>query len=426
MSQLSLFDPQTCECVSWSGNRNSAFERLDVFLPRAGRLYAASRNYDYGPRNRANISCLSPWIRHRLLLEEEVLAEILKYHSLNSAEKFIQEVFWRSYFKGWLEQRPSVWLQYRLDVKKMIEKLDLDVDLAQRYKTATCGKTGIGCFDAWATELVSTGYLHNHARMWFASIWMFELRLPWQLGADFFYRHLLDADPASNTLSWRWVAGLHTKGKNYIARRSNIEKFTAGRFSPEGLISDSLPLTENHEHPLQPVPQSAAAFENSTFGLLVTQEDCYPESLPISGTPKGICGLLSTCEHSMLARGKPAQEFATEAFSNALKRAEQHFECPAIRLDDSDHSDPEEWGALLVDWAQRQGVKTLVTAWVPVGPIREKLDEALPTLNQANITLLQVLRPYDRACWPHATGSFFKLRAKIPSIIKALGFDQLH
>ena len=50
--------------------------------------------------------------------------------------------------------------------------------------------------------------MHNHVRMWFASIWIFTLNLPWQLGADFFMQHLLDGDPASNTLSWRWVAGI--------------------------------------------------------------------------------------------------------------------------------------------------------------------------------------------------------------------------
>ena len=61
--------------------------------------------------------------------------------------------------------------------------------------------TGIEGFDDWARELVDTGYMHNHARMWFASIWIFTLRLPWALGADFFLRHLLDADAASNTLS---------------------------------------------------------------------------------------------------------------------------------------------------------------------------------------------------------------------------------
>ncbi len=92
----------------------------------------------------------------------------------------------------------------------------------------------------------SAGYLHNHARMWFASIWIFTLRLPWVLGADFFMRHLCDGDPASNTLSWRWVAGLHTRGKTYLARASNIATYTGGRFTPQDhdLAAFAPPLTE--------------------------------------------------------------------------------------------------------------------------------------------------------------------------------------
>ena len=79
--------------------------------------------------------------------------------------------------------------------------------------------------DRFARELIATGYLHNHARMWWASFWVHVERLPWELGADFFFRHLLDADPASNTLSWRWVAGLQTRGKSYLVRRSNLRRF---------------------------------------------------------------------------------------------------------------------------------------------------------------------------------------------------------
>ncbi len=82
-----------------------------------------------------------------------------------------------------------------------------------RWEQATTGRTGLACFDAWARELLDVGYLHNPARMWFASLWIFTLELPWALGADFFLRHLLDGDPASNTLSWRWVGGLQTPGK---------------------------------------------------------------------------------------------------------------------------------------------------------------------------------------------------------------------
>jgi deoxyribodipyrimidine photo-lyase len=82
---------------------------------------------------------------------------------------------------------------------------------------AVNGQTGLTCFESWVTELVETGYLHNHARMWFASIWILTLGLPWRLGAVFLYRHLLDGDAASNTLGWRWVAGLQTRGKPYPA-----------------------------------------------------------------------------------------------------------------------------------------------------------------------------------------------------------------
>ena len=72
--------------------------------------------------------------------------------------------------------------------------------------------------------------------MWFASIWIHTLNLPWQLGADFF-KNLLDGDPASNTLSWRWVAGLHTQGKCYLATENNIKKFTNNRFNKKRIIN---------------------------------------------------------------------------------------------------------------------------------------------------------------------------------------------
>ena len=102
----------------------------------------------------------------------------------------------------------------------------------------------------WVEELVNENYLHNHTRMWFASIWIFTLNLPWQLGANFFMRHLLDGDSASNTLSWRWVAGLQTIGKHYLATASNISKFTNNVHKPQNLNEDALPLNENKTYDL--------------------------------------------------------------------------------------------------------------------------------------------------------------------------------
>ena len=151
-------------------------------------------------------------------------------------------MYWRSYWKGWLEHHPSVWPDYLEQVRSLLAEAAADDALALRYHAATAGETGIAVFDAWARELTGTGYLHNHARMWFASIWIFTLKLPWQLGADFFLRHLLDGDPASNTLSWRWVAGLHTPGKHYLARPDNIGRFAARRVELSG--ADGLELLD--------------------------------------------------------------------------------------------------------------------------------------------------------------------------------------
>jgi len=217
--------------MDFTPTRTRGLARLAEFLPAAGRRYADTRNADDGPAEggRSNVSQLSPWLHAGLIGEREVLEAVLRRHSPRAAEKFVAEVFWRIYFKGYLEQRPAIWADYCSGRDGALAAADANAGLRRAYSEAVEGRTGIEAFDAWARELVATGYLHNHARMWFASIWIFTLRLDWRLGADFFLRHLMDADAASNTLSWRWVAGLHTKGKHYLARADNIARYTAGR-----------------------------------------------------------------------------------------------------------------------------------------------------------------------------------------------------
>src|SRR6056297_4129138 len=212
--------------------RASGLEIMRGFAPRMGRRYAKGRNFDHGEGAHRDVSTLSPYLRRRLVLEQEAVATALGAHGHAGAEKFIQEVIWRGYFKGWLEHRPGIWQSYRDGLMRDLEQVDGDRRLRREVASAEAGETGLACFDAWARELAETGYLHNHARMWFASIWIFTFGLPWRVGADFFLRHLLDGDPASNTLGWRWVSGLHTRGKAYAAQAWNIEKFTGGRFSP--------------------------------------------------------------------------------------------------------------------------------------------------------------------------------------------------
>ena len=209
MSQSELFASPP---VPPTPDRQAGLDRLKAFTPLMGRRYATQRNFNFGPDDRSNISVLSAHVRHRLVLEPELAQAALNAHGLQAAEKFIQEVCWRTYWKGWLELRPSRWSEYKTELSQALSALGEDEALRRRYEAARDGQTGLECFDAWMSELMQTGYLHNHARMWFASIWIYTLELPWVLGADLFLRHLIDGDPASNTLSWRWVGGLQTAG----------------------------------------------------------------------------------------------------------------------------------------------------------------------------------------------------------------------
>ena len=209
--------------------RDSALNLLKKFINNGLSNYSSDRNYDYGPQNRTNTSNLSPFIKRRIIHETEVIKECLNYFKYSKIEKFIQEVFWRTYWKGWLEGRPKVWENYKKDIKSLKESHSFGIK-KKIYLSAIEGTTGIDCYDFWVKELIDYGYLHNHSRMWMSSIWVHTLNLPWQLGADFFLNNLLDADPASNTLSWRWVTGIHTRGKNYLASEQNINKYTQNRF----------------------------------------------------------------------------------------------------------------------------------------------------------------------------------------------------
>lgn len=400
-------------------SRAAGLRKLHAFAPDAGVRYAKSRNFDFGPERRANVSMLSPYVRHRLVAEQELIETALLHHSLAEADKFVQEVFWRTYFKGWLEQHPAVWTHYRQTVAGLIHHLQEHQEILDRYNTAVEGNTGIDCFDAWARELVTYGYLHNHARMWFASIWVFTLQLPWQLGADFFYRHLIDGDPASNTVSWRWVCGLHTRGKTYLARVSNIANYTENRFRPDGQLATSAPpLKQQRDFPLQALPEPQALQPGERFGLLVTEDDACPASLLQGRGPVALLGALATRKRSPLPVGVPAYEFAQGAVTDAVERLQRTLEVKG------ELSTAEQWGDLLVDWAEQNQLQAIATAYAPVGPVAELLLEASRQLDSKGIRLVQLRRPYDTLCWPHAKRGYFKFKQQIPALLEQLPIDE--
>ena len=225
----------------FEASRAKAVDKLNTFVEQNLSDYSKLRNFDFGPSNRSNVSCLSPYITHGIINELEVINKSLKKFSFANNEKFIQEVLWRVYWKGWLELRPDVWSDYLIE----LDKIKKEFKNNQSYLDAIEGKTNVDCFNQWVIELKESNYLHNHTRMWFASIWIFTLELPWQLGAEFFMQHLYDGDAASNTLGWRWVAGIQTQGKHYLASEWNINKFTNNRFKNIKLSENAKPISND-------------------------------------------------------------------------------------------------------------------------------------------------------------------------------------
>ena len=382
----------------------AALAHLNAFVPKAGRNYARFRNFDLP--DHPHVSRLSPYLRHRVITEAEVVEAVLHRHSETAAEKFLQEVCWRSYWKAYLDRRPGIWAAYRNALQSLENRLATEAGLRAAFQDACEGRTGIDGFDAWAKELIDTGYLHNHARMWFTSIWIFTLRLPWELGADFFLRHLLDGDPASNTLSWRWVAGLHTRGKTYAARPDNIAKYTEGRHQPTGLTpADQVRAIDGPPGDSPgPVPQSDPWPETEAWGLVLTEDDLSPSFLLRGTLPRATAILLSTAGRSQRAVSPNVLAF-TEALAKdiAARFRPRLGDIPILQSVDD-----------LQNWAVTNQIDHVAHPYTPVGPGRSALRRFAKV---SELPLSQHIRAWDAAALPHATAGFFKFKAQIPKLL---------
>jgi hypothetical protein len=400
------------EPLAFIPTRAAASARLEEFLPAAGR-YAAERNYLRPGHD--NVSRISPWTQKRLLLESEIVAAARQRWPFPAVEKFVQEVYWRTYWKGWLEQRPEAWSRWVAAVPRLRESLSP----AQRstLSTALAGKTGIAGFDAWAQELVVTGYLHNHARMWFASIWIFTLRLPWELGTAFFYEHLLDGDVASNTLSWRWVAGLQTPGKTYVARADNIAFYTDGAHAPETAQLASAPFVIKEE----PLPKVAAWFEDpAQVVLLKTHERIglwvHPEDLAVEQGELAelkVRAVNASWPADIQARAGWSENVATwtqAALCDGAKRAGEHFGAPVTSGETSDLS------SSLVEWAKQSNLQAVVAYRPFVGPWLAEALALEAALAAAGIVMIWRRRAWDAEYFPHATRGYFPFWERIKSV----------
>ena len=374
--------------------RASAIGNLEDFVENNLGEYSRLRNFDFGPNKRSNTSCLSPYITHGVINEKEVIRKSLDKFSFSKNEKFIQEVLWRPYWKGWMELRSGVWDDYLIDLKRIKEEFRDNGD----YLNAIEGKTKIECFNEWVNELKTYNYLHNHTRMWFASIWIFTLELPWQLGAEFFMQHLYDGDAASNTLGWRWVAGIQTQGKHYLASEWNIKKFTNNRFENIKLNENAPPkindknytiLHKTFENPENIEEKDLLVFENN-LGFEIT--DFANQKL------KKILLISNKNENRTIKLSENVSNFKGSLIENQKKRLEEKsIDCEIIDIKE---------------------IKNLGSCYCLYPTVGENLDY----INQNSLNNIDFLyRKLDQNSWKFCNKGFFNFKKYIPKIVENLG-----
>ena len=370
-------------------SREGALKQLDAFINSELANYSFKRNFDLGPKDKSNVSCLSPYISHRLITEYEVAKSVLAKFPYQKVEKYIQEIFWRVYWKGWLELRPQVWTDFIEDLKGLKED--------DNYKKAINGETQIECFNDWVKELKENNYLHNHTRMWFASIWIFTLNLPWQKGAEFFMKHLFDGDAASNTLSWRWVAGLQTKGKHYVAQSWNISKFTKNKYKNIKLNENALPLTDKREYKLNPL--NFVTEDNSNENLLLFENELNLENKNLKKY-KNIYLVLLSNEARKLKLEQKVLDYKSQLINDQKKRLDQ---------------------IQIIDEAKFQPVVEKIKSFDVIHPcIGENYSYLNSMRKKQNLNLNFVLKDEDKFAWQFSNKGYFNFKNNIPKIIKLI------
>ena len=375
--------------MMFEASRAKALNQLNNFIDNGLSEYSKLRNFDFGSEKRTNISCLSPYITHGIINEKEVIQKALSKFSFSKNEKFIQEVLWRTYWKGWLELRPNVWTDYLVELNKIKKEFQNN----KSYLSAIEGETDIECFNEWVNELKENNYLHNHTRMWFASIWIFTLELPWQLGAEFFMQNLFDGDAASNTLGWRWVAGVQTQGKHYLASEWNIKKFTNNRFQNIKLNENAPPkiseksyqiIKQDFTNPQNIEEKNLLIFDNNlSFEITDFKEKNFKKIYLVSNKNEN--------------RSIKLSEKLVKFKSQLIEDQGQRLKNQSIDFQ-------------LIDISEVTNIENCYGLYPTVG-------ENLDYLNSNDINVSFLYRSLDQLAWQYCNKGFFNFKNFIPKII---------
>lgn len=373
--------------MKFETSRKGALDQLNSFIENNIMNYNSKRNFDFGVQNRKNVSCLSPYFTHRIITEFETIKKVLAKHPFQKVDKFIQEIFWRIYWKGWLELRPRVWLDFTEDLKTLKED--------ENYTKAIMGETDIQCFNDWVKELKKYNYLHNHTRMLFASIWIFTLDLPWQKGAEFFIKYLFDGDAASNTLSWRWVAGLQTKGKHYLAQSWNINKFSNNRYKNVKLNEKALPIIDQREYEIKPLKINETNKTNDY--LLVFDNEININFLDLKKYKKIYFVLLNN-QNRLIKLDTQVLNYKKAVIQSQQKITEEKSE-------------------IIDDVQLNEITKNFISFDVVYPNIGENMSFLESLIKKFDLKINFISRKEDEFCWRFSNKGFFNFKSNIPMIL---------
>jgi len=205
MNILELFDKNIFPC-----EYSDVIDRVNNLKPIK---YASNRNYING-----SVSYLSPYISRGVISTKFIINALLdQNYDLSRVEKFIQELAWRDYWQ-------QVWISKGNLINTDLKHIQFPVTNNSISKSIIDANTGISAIDKSILKLYDTGYMHNHLRMYVSSIVCNIAQSHWMIPAKWMYYHLLDADWASNSLSWQWIAGSNSN-KKYFANQENVNKY---------------------------------------------------------------------------------------------------------------------------------------------------------------------------------------------------------
>ena len=275
---LQEFPNASGELSPIEGGRAAAERQLNAM---DAKRYGRSRNHLNG-----SVTRLSPYIRHGTLTLAEVRDAVfsqLKQTNQGRDEggKLINELGWRDFWQRmWLDLGDRIHddqEEHKTGFAVAEYQQELPPDIRE-------GRTQLACMDAFRNELVTHGWLHNHARMWMAAYLVHWRRVHWRAGADWFLEHLLDGDPASNHLSWQWVASCFSH-KPYFFNRQNLERYSNGRYCQDCPSNESCPFDLSYDQleqqlfKVQPVIREGTARRSNRSGSRSSQKSIQRPSI---------------------------------------------------------------------------------------------------------------------------------------------------